>query len=129
MKPVVALSLGLLTMAAGTIACQGGTFGSSKGTFGSGSGTFGSSRAPGTTGASVPTFGRPSEVPSASAPRRPVFAPVQDIEPTDTQPAYGQSIFKPAKPQPVYSNRGGVDPYPAPAKPKGYVDVYGRAGR
>jgi len=127
MKPVIALSLGLLTVASGTIACQGGTFGSSKGTFGSSGGTFGSSRAPAT--ASVPTFGRPSEVPSASAPRRPVYAPVQEIEPADRQPAYGQSVFKPAKPQSVYSNRGGVDPYPAPAKPKGYVDVYGRAGR
>ncbi len=32
--------------------------------------------------------------------------------------------FKPYKPKPIYTPRGGVDPYAKPAKPKGYIDLY-----
>ena len=32
-------------------------------------------------------------------------------------------MFKPYKPKSVYSGRGGLDSYPKPAKPKGYVDL------
>lgn len=39
--------------------------------------------------------------------------------PTMAQP----SPFKPYKPKSVYSTRGGLDPYPKPAKPKGYLDL------
>ncbi len=32
--------------------------------------------------------------------------------------------FKPYKPKSIYDTRGGVDPYPKPAKPKGYIDLF-----
>lgn len=32
--------------------------------------------------------------------------------------------FQPYKPKSIYDTRGGVDPYPKPAKPKGYIDLY-----
>lgn len=32
--------------------------------------------------------------------------------------------FKPYKAPSLYNSRGGLDPYPKPAKPKGYIDLY-----
>ncbi len=32
-------------------------------------------------------------------------------------------MFKPYKPTSVYSPRGGIDSYPAPKKPRSYIDL------
>lgn len=41
---------------------------------------------------------------------------------TAPKPPQGQ-LFKPYKPMSVYSPRGGVDSYPAPMKPRTYIDL------
>lgn len=53
--------------------------------------------------------------PSYSSPR-----PPQPPKPP-TMPQ-GQ-VFKPYKPTSVYSPRGGIDSYPAPKKPRTYIDL------
>jgi hypothetical protein len=53
--------------------------------------------------------------PNYSAPR-----PPQPPKPP-TMPQ-GQ-MFKPYKPTSVYSPRGGIDSYPAPKKPRSYIDL------
>jgi hypothetical protein len=63
---------------------------------------------------------------AAAKPQRSGVAPIAPIAPigragTTTEP----QVFKPYKPKSVYSDRGGVNAYPEPAKPKGYVDIYG----
>ena len=32
--------------------------------------------------------------------------------------------FQPYKAPSLYNTRGGLDPYPKPAKPRGYIDIY-----
>ena len=44
----------------------------------------------------------------------------------ETTPGYyTPKPFETYKPASVYSSRGGLDSYQRPAKPKGYVDIYG----
>lgn len=62
--------------------------------------------APPTTPRYTPSYSNPT-FPSAPKP------------PTMAQP----DMLKPYKPKSVYSERGGLDSYPKPTKPKGYVDL------
>ena len=74
------------------------------------------------------TYGSPYPSPYGTTPRRttpnytaPRFpsAPKPPMAPTMPQ----SDLFKPYKPRSVYSNRGGIDSYPAPRKPPGYIDL------
>jgi hypothetical protein len=108
MKPVAAMALGLVlaTLAGGAFAQTG--FGSdSVGTFGSTSGRG--------------SFGSAPRAYSSPAPFRPYVVP---RAPSMSEP----ERFKPFKGTHLYSDRGGIDAYPRPSKPKGYIDIYGKSG-
>jgi len=71
------------------------------------------------------TYGSSYPSPYRTTPRRttpnytaPRF-PSAPQPPTMPQP----ELFKPYKPRSVYSNRGDIDSYPAPRKPRGYIDL------
>ena len=63
---------------------------------------------------------------ATGAEARSTWAPVKpDNGTTGSTGVIGASDFKPIKPIIIYSNRGGLSADPPPAKPKGYVDIYG----
>lgn len=81
-------------------------------------GTF--KTAPGTFSASPGTFGASPRMPSMAPPRppSPPAAPGYRAPPSD-------GGFKPWKPSiRVDSPRGGIDAYPKPKKPKGYIGPF-----
>lgn len=63
----------------------------------------------------------PPEVRFSSVLAPPVYTPPAPPRPPPPQAAQ----FRPYQGSSVYSNRGGLDPYPQPSKPKGYISVYG----
>ncbi len=112
MKPVLTILLGLSLVSASSAALAEG-YGGVAGGFQKLSGTFKPSG--GTFGSAQPSrFGAP-KIYGAPAPVQPPRAP--------SAPAtVGDDRFTPFKGTSVYSNRGGVNAYQPPAKPKGFID-------
>ncbi|WP_309643437.1 hypothetical protein [Phenylobacterium sp.] len=54
------------------------------------------------------------------------MAPIAKTAPIYSPKAPDPNRFKPYQGTSTYSNRGGVNAYPAPAKPKGYLSPYGK---
>lgn len=110
MTPIVAAGLGLSILAG---------FGAPGGNLAPRVGTFGKVPV-----APAPQYPSPYQQPDAryTTPRyTPGFptAPQPPSMPTMGQP----ELFTPYNPKSVYSNRGGIDSYPAPRKPPGYIDL------
>lgn len=60
-----------------------------------------------------------------SAPRRatPAYSAPRPPQPPKPPTMPQGQLFKPYKPTSVYSPRGGIDSYPAPKKPRTYIDL------
>lgn len=56
------------------------------------------------------------------------WKPPKPVAATSSSKPIGAPSFKPFKGTSVYSNRGGVNAYPKPAKPQGYMDPNKRTG-
>jgi hypothetical protein len=124
MKPILAFVVAA-TLSAGFSAALAGTLGGGSGTLAPSSGTFGSSRAGSSYGAGA---GGANQAPQ---PRRfgvPAQPPAPSTSSTSSTTVNGADRFKPFEGRSLYSDRGGVDAYPKPAKPKGYIDPNRRTG-
>jgi hypothetical protein len=108
MTSLILLSAALATLSAGPLDPS-----SSRGPLRPSQGTFGAHPA-----------ARPA--PAFPAPRTPPATP--GVRMADPPGVIGADRFKPYQGRSVYSNRGGVDAYPKPAKPKGYLDPRSRPG-
>jgi hypothetical protein len=108
MTSLILLSAALATLSAGPFDAS-----SSRGTLRPSQGTFGAHSAT-----------RPA--PAYRTPAPPRATP--GVRMADPPGVIGQDRFKPYQGRSIYSNRGGVDAYPNPAKPKGYLDPRSRPG-
>lgn len=113
-KPNLALTAAILIARASPAIAAGPMAGGGSGTFKSG-GTLGSGR-------SGSTY---SPQPSEPPPTRRYGSTTAPPSTSSTRPL-GEERFKPYTGSSVYSNRGGVNAYPDPAKPKGYIDPNGK---
>lgn len=112
MKSLSAITLAILMASASSLAAAG--------TFSSG-------------GNLKPTAGpmRPTQPHASTYRAKPPAAAVttpRSYGSTGSTSTLGPDRFTPYKGTSVYSDRGGVNAYPKPAKPKGYIDTYGKSG-
>lgn len=108
MKPALICGLGVVLASISSLAIAG-----PKGWTPLGPKTYSSTG----TGFEAPARQRQTPPPATFGPPPSTYKP----RPDPTAPDAG-GAFKPFKGTSTYSNRGGIDSYPAPAKPKGYVD-------
>lgn len=123
MKPILAFSFSILVAMASPAAAAGNMTG----------GTGNMKPKPGNMGGSrmtSPYYGaKPLSGPGSLSPNRyGATSPIGSTSSTGSLPPLGPERFKPYKGDSVYSNRGGVNAYPKPAKPKGYINPYGKSG-
>ncbi|MBA4014398.1 MAG: hypothetical protein C0481_21280 [Phenylobacterium sp.] len=113
MTPIIALSVGLGLLAQGTFGGSGGTLKPQPGPWGP---------APAAARPSMP----PTYVAPAPAQRRatPSLAPPAFPAAPKAPEMYQPPNFKPYKPGvSPYSERGGMNAHPKPAKPPGYIEL------
>lgn len=117
MKPVLALTAVLLLALASPASAAGPLAGGGSGTLKPSGGTLGNQRS------GSPYGAKPAEPPATRRYTSPGMTPST----TSTRPL-GEDRFKPYKGSSVYSDRGGVNPYPRPGRPRGYIDPNARTG-
>ncbi len=113
MTPIMALGVGLGILAQGAFGGSGGTLKPQPGTWGPAP-----AAAPYTP---PPVYGAPT--PARRAPTPSLAPPAFPAAPKAPE-MYQPPNFKPYKPGvSPYSDRGGLNAHPSPAKPPGYIDL------
>ena len=114
MTPIIAFGLGLGVLAQGTFGA-GGTLKPQPGTWGP---------APAVQPYTPPTYGAPAPAQRSARPSSAPPAFPAPPKPPNAPEMYQPPNFKPYKPGvSPYSDRGGVNAHPKPAKPPGYIEL------